>query len=233
MLNHAALLRAYEGYARALLQTYDIGEMLYRLTDQVVEVLEIDGAGVVLADDDDQLALVSTTDKRVATLQELQLENGRGPSIQAFHDNAQVASSDLAADDRWPELAAAARDQGLAAVAGLPMPVHEQRIGALDLWTVEPHDWTDEELRVGQVLANMASGYVLNNLELSESRDLAQQLQHALDSRVIVEQAKGIVAGKLDITPSDAFGLLRRHARSTSTKLHHVCQRIVDGDLDL
>lgn len=233
MLDHAALLRAYEGYAQALLRTYDIGEMLYRLTDQVLDVLDIDGAGVVLADDDDQLAAVTATDRRVAVLDEHQLEHRDGPALVAYHDNVQVRIDDLDVDDRWPELTAAAHDQGMRAVAALPMPVHARRIGALDLWSAEPHEWTDEELRVGQVLANMASGYVLNNLELSESRDLAEQLQHALDSRVVVEQAKGLVAGRRGITPTAAFDLLRDRARSTSTRLHEVCQRVVDGDLEV
>lgn len=233
MLDHAALLRAYEGYAQALLRTYDIGEMLYRLTDQVVEVLDIDGAGVVLADDDDRLAAVTATDRRAAVLDEHQLEHEDGPALVAFRDNVQVRIGDLDVDERWPGLSAAARDLGIRAVAALPMPVHARRIGALDLWSVDPHEWTDEELRVGQVLANMASGYVLNNLELSESRDLAEQLQHALDSRVVVEQAKGLVAGRRGITPTEAFDLLRQRARSTSTRLHEVCQGVVDGDLEL
>lgn len=233
MLDHAALLRAYEGYARALLQTYDIGEMLYRLTDQVVEVLGLDGAGVVLAEDDDTLTLVTATDKRVTFLEERQLDAGAGPSVTAFRDNTQVRIADLREHDAWPHLSEAAEEVGVRAVAGLPMPVHARRIGALDLWSVEPREWTDDELRVGQVLANMASGYVLNNLELSESRDLAEQLQHALNSRVIVEQAKGLLAGRRGISPTEAFDLLRRQARSTGTRLHDVCQRVVDGELDL
>lgn len=109
------------------------------------------------------------------------------------------------------------------------MPAASRRIGALNLYRDQPHDWTTEQLEVGQLLANMASGYVINRTEMDDTRNLVEQLQYALDSRVVIEQAKGIVAAQRDITPNAAFDLLRDRARSTSTRLHDVCQQVIDS----
>ncbi|HKJ54802.1 MAG TPA: GAF and ANTAR domain-containing protein [Nitriliruptoraceae bacterium] len=231
MINQSALLDVYEDFAAALLHAYDIGEMLYRLTDQVVEVLDVDGAGVALARDGQALAYVTASDERVAAIEEFQADSESGPCHAAFSANEQVRVDDVRVSDRWPAYGEVAASRGLLAVASLPMPVGERRIGAMDLYRETAGPWSDEVVRVAQVLANMASGYVLNNLELSESRTLAQQLQTALDSRVVIEQAKGVVAERRHVSPNDAFARLRDHARNSNQKLHEVCQQVVDREL--
>ncbi|MBY5161495.1 GAF and ANTAR domain-containing protein [Salsipaludibacter albus] len=231
MVDQHALVGAFEDFADATLHAYDIGEMLYRVTDQVVEVLDIDGAGVSLARGGEALQFVTATDRRAATIEDAQLSEREGPCQQAFHDGKQVAVGDLEEDCPWPDYGRAALDRGIRAVAGLPMPVGRDRIGAMDLYRAAPGPWTDEELRVAQLLADMASGYILNNMELSESRSLTMQLQEALDSRVVIEQAKGMISGRSDMSPNEAFELLRRHARSTGTRLHDLCRGVVDGDV--
>lgn len=232
MVDRTALVSAFEDYAHALLHPYDVGEMLYRLTDQVVEVLGVDGAGVSIARDD-RLSFLTSSGAPVAVLEEFQASTGQGPCHVAFRHGEQVRVGNLEEWDEWPEYRRVALDQGMSAVASLPMPVHEQRVGALDLYRTEPHDWTDDELRVAQLLADMASGYVRNNMQLSESRSLADQLQRALDSRVVVEQAKGVLSGRNDISPNVAFDLLRTRARTSSTKLHEVCEQVITGELRL
>lgn len=233
MINQTALLDTYEEFGKALLRSYEIGEMLYRLTDQVVAVLDIDGAGVCLADDDPGLTIVSTSDHHIAAIDDTQVTTGSGPIHRAYEDNQQVRIPDLGALDEWPEFRRAARARGMAAVAVLPMPVAERRIGALSLYRGEVHDWDDDEIQAGQSLANIASAYVLNHQSLSESTTLAKQLRSALDSRVVVEQAKGVLSGRHDITPNEAFGRLRSWARSNGRRLHDVCREVLDGTLDL
>lgn len=232
MVDRAALLSAFEDYAHALLHPYDIGEMLYRLTDQVVDVLGVDGAGVSIARND-RLSFLTSTGTAAAVLEEFQSSSGHGPSHLAYREGQQVRVNDLGRTDDWPEYGRVAIEQGLHAVAALPMPVHERRVGALDLYRAEPHEWGDDELRIAQLLANMASGYIRHNVQLSESRSLAEQLQQALDSRIIVEQAKGVLSGRNDIPPNQAFELLRTHARTTSIRLHDVCEHVVEGRLRL
>lgn len=233
MINQSALLDAYEDFGQALLRPYEIGDVLYRLTDQVVEVLDIDGSGVCLAADNGPLEFVSASDHHVAAIEDAQIAAGSGPVHHAYAANEQVRMADIDLDHRWPQFARAARDRGIRAVASLPMPVDERRIGALDLYRAEAHEWTDEEVQAGQGLANMASAYVLNHKALSESRTLAGQLRSALDSRIVVEQAKGLLAGRHDISPNEAFGRLRNHARTNGQRLHLVCRQVVEGTLDL
>lgn len=228
MINEDALRSAFSDYSEALLGPYQIGHVLYRLTDQVVDVLGIEGAGVSIAEDD-RLTFVAATDMRVATVEAHQDADGEGPCHDAYTSGERVPVGDLTTETRWPKYVALAIDQGCRAVAGLPMPAASRRIGALNLYRDQPHDWTTEQLEVGQLLANMASGYVINRTEMDDTRNLVEQLQYALDSRVVIEQAKGIVAAQRDITPDAAFEQLRDRARSTSTRLHDVCQQVVDS----
>lgn len=233
MVDQRALLAAFHDYSETLLRAFDAGDVLYRLTDQVMQVLGVDGAGVSVASGGGDLVFVAATDASVATVEAQQQAAGEGPCHQAYRTGDRVVVADLHDDHRWPEYREVAQAQGVRAVAGLPMPADERRIGALNLYHRAPRHWTDEELRVGQVLANMASGYIVNHRSLSESRKLASQLQHALDSRVVIEQAKGVIAGRTALSPEEAFDRLRRHARSNGTRLHALAQGIVDGEIDL
>ncbi|MBY5161332.1 GAF and ANTAR domain-containing protein [Salsipaludibacter albus] len=228
MIDQQALRRAFEDYASALLTRYQIGDVLYRLTDQVVDVLGVDGAGVSIAQDGEDLSFVAATDADVAVIEAQQESGGEGPCHEAYHTGEAVTVHDLADESRWPEYRETAMDQGCRAVAGLPMPTHVRRIGALNLYQHDPHDWTDDEISTGQLLANMASGYILNHDALAQSSTLVDQLQGALDSRVIIEQAKGIVAARRGVTTAAAFQLLRDRARSTNVRLHDLCQEVVD-----
>ncbi len=231
MVHHDALVAAFSDYADAVLAPYRIGDVLHRLIDQAVDVLGVDGAGVSLADGDD-LVFIAATDASIATIEATQEAGRQGPCHDAYRTGKQVTVNDLAGDRRWPTFGFVAIQAGCRAVAGLPMPSSDRSIGALNLFRNRPHEWSDEELTVGQLLANMASGYVLNQAELSESRTLAAQLQTALDSRIILEQAKGIVAERQGVTPDRAFDLLRQQARSTQTRLVDVCQAVVDTSRD-
>lgn len=229
VVNHDALVRAFADYAHALRSHYDVGTVLYRLTDHVVDVLQADGAGVSLARDEHHLAFVAATDGHVAAIEEQQIATGTGPCHDAFRTGEVVAVTDLATEDRWPEYTQAARNAGAAAVLGVPMPVDQRRIGAVNIYKHTAHDWAEHEITVAAVLADMATGYILNAGELEEARTLAQQLQHALDSRIIIEQAKGILAERNQITPAEAFQRLRKYARHTQTRLHDVAAQVVDG----
>lgn len=113
------------------------------------------------------------------------------------------------------------------------MPVDDDRIGALDLYRTAPGDWSQDELDVAQLLANVASGYILNWRSIDEQTTLAGQLQRPLDSRIVVEQAKGILAGRHDIDVGAAFELLRKYSRNQQTRLHEVCRRVISGDLKI
>lgn len=232
MIAHSALEAAFAEFAHALLDRYDIGTVLYRLTDHAVEVLGVDGAGVSLADGAG-LAFITASDDRVVRIEENQIEVAEGPCHDAHRTGRHVFCRDLASDERWPDYARVARAAGCRSVAGIPMPARQTTIGALNLYRSEPHDWTGRELQVAQILADMAAGHVVHARALDDARVLNRQLQHALDSRVIIEQAKGMIAARNGLDPAEAFTSLRAHARQRGRRLHDVAAEVVAGDLEL
>lgn len=232
MADQSALKHAFAEYARTIAHRYEIGEVLYRLTDQVVEVLDIGGAGVCLGDADGDLQFVTATDQPISHVEWAQVETQQGPCHEAFHSRAPVTVSDLAAEDRWPGFTSVALEVGMHAVAGIPMVVDDRRVGALNLYSHTPREWPADDIADAQLLADMATGYIVNAQTLTESERLTRQLQHALDSRVVIEQAKGVIAERHGIPTATAFNLLRGHARSTNTKIHDVARAVVERRLN-
>lgn len=232
MVDRTALVTAFEEYAHALLSTYDVGEMLYRLTDQVVAVLGVHGAGLSVARGND-LAFLAATDEDVSVAEHHQADTGEGPCHATFATGEQILVPDIVAEERWPGWRAVAVEAGFGAAATLPLPVDEGRIGVLDLYCRGANDWPSEDIRTAQVLANMASGYVLNTRQLAKSRDVAEQLQFALDNRVVVEQATGVLCGRHDLRPEQALDRLRNHARTFGVSMTDVSDRVIRGDLRL
>jgi GAF domain-containing protein len=233
MTDLTALNRAFAEYARTIAGPYRIGDVLYRLCDQMVDILPVDGAGVCLANPAGGLQFVSATDDMVAQIEEHQTEAGEGPCHEAFLRGTYVTCDDLTAEQRWGAYVPLALDMGLKAVAGIPMVVEQQRIGAVNLYTRTSGTWEEQTLEIARLLADMASGYILNARSLIASEQLANQLQHALDSRVVIEQAKGIIAEHHGVDTATAFERIRQHARATRAKLHDVASAIVDRDLRL
>jgi GAF domain-containing protein len=131
----------------------------------------------------------------------------------------------------WPEFAEAARRLGVAGVAGIPMRLADQTVGALDLYAAEPREWSDTDLSVARVLADAATSYIVNASSLRQQQQLNEQLQQALDSRIIIEQAKGITAQHDDITVEAAYERMRRHARDHNGTLRMVAEAIVNVGL--
>jgi GAF domain-containing protein len=157
--------------------------------------------------------------------------HGRGRGTASTEDEP-IVVDDLRADvDRWPRFAPAAIDHGLPAVLGIPMHVDGTTIGALNVYDRRARTWTQAEITVAQVLADMATAYIFMVDRLHSAERLAQQLQRALDSRIVVEQAKGALARVHDIDVSEAFELLRGYARDSNHKVHDVAAAVVDGTL--
>ena len=229
MIDQRSLLDVFREFATRLLGPYEIGPVLYELTDQVVAVLGVDGAAVSLADSDGVLRFVTATDADVAAIEEEQVAHDQGPCQEAFRTGQPVVVADLAACRAWPDYRQTAMGRGARAVAGVPMPVGDQRIGALNLYWQAPYEPPEEELGVAQLLADMATGYILNATARERAETLATQLQHALDSRIVIEQAKGMLVERHGLRPADAFQRIRMQARSANRRVHDVATDIVAG----
>ena len=233
MVDREALHGALTDFVRASVADYGIGDMLYRLTDAAVTVLACEGAGVSVGDGTGSLRFITATDERIVRIEEEQVRDQQGPCHDAYTTGEMVAVENLSdAQDRWPDYYEVAFTNGCQAVLGVPMGVGETSFGALNIYQRQVHPWRDDELEAAQLLAEMASGYILNLRRLTTAQQLAGQLQAALDSRVVIEQAKGIVATRRDVDMASAFDLIRRHARDNNRKIHDVAGEIVSGDLE-
>jgi len=222
-----ALAEAFVSLADTLVDEYDVIELLDRLSTDCVALLPVDAAGLLLSDQRGSLRVVSASTADAHLVELFQVQISEGPCLDCFHSSSQVTATDLSEDRRWPRFAARARDAGYRAVHALPLRLRSETIGALNLFgnlSLSPQD-----LRIGQALADVATIGILQERAIHHREILAEQLQVALNSRVIIEQASGILAerGRLDV--AQAFTLLRSHARSSGRRLSDLARDVVNG----
>jgi GAF domain-containing protein len=224
---HADRLQAVlTRFARTMTGGYDLSAVLYRLTDDVTEVLDIAGAGIAVSDGDDQLRYATASSDEVAVLERVQEEHQEGPCAEAFRSQEPVTISDIEERTDWVAYRSEARRLGFNAVAGVPLSLATERFGALNLYDRGPRSWTEEELSLARVLADVAAGYLVQG-RLEDTRRVAEQLQYALDTRVVIEQAKGILSAEWGVSVVEAFERLRRYCRNNNLNLRGVAQEVV------
>jgi GAF domain-containing protein len=226
--DQAALTRALSEFAQLLVREYEVSDALQDLVDGVTEVLGISGAGVSLLEGE-RLRFATAATDAIVLLERIQEETQNGPCVEAHQSGQPVLVTDLRdRPERWPELSEGAAEAGMLAVAGIPMRLNGTRLGALNLYHGATRDWSDEEISVSRLLADLATGYVANASRLDRLQHTAEQLQVALDSRLIIEQAKGLLAGERDISMEQAFEVLRGHARRNNASLRAVADAVVN-----
>jgi transcriptional regulator with GAF, ATPase, and Fis domain len=209
---------------------FDVIDFLHVLTDRSVQLLDVSAAGLLLADPRGELRVVAASNEAARLLELFQLQNDQGPCLDCFRAGQPVAAPDLAAAaSRWPRFAPAARQAGFAAVQALPMRLREQVIGALNLFGAAPGAFPAADIRVGQALADVATISLLHERSMRHSDALNEQLQTALNSRVLIEQAKGKLAERLGLDMGSAFNLLRDFARARNLRLSDLAQAFIDG----
>ena len=224
-----SLVQAFVRLADTLVADYDVIELFHALCADCVDLLGVDAAGLVLSDQRGALQVVSASSDAAQLLELFQLQADQGACLDAFRTSTQIAAPDLALETRWPQFAAGAREHGFAAVHALPMRLRGTTIGALNLFHREAHAMPAAELAVGQALADVATIAILSDRDARERERLTEQLQAALTSRVVLEQAKGILAERGRISLNEAFARLRTHARSTQQRLTDLARGVIDG----
>ncbi len=216
--------------ADTMVADFDVIDFLHLLTDRSVTLLAASAAGVVLADPRGELRVAAATSEESRLLELFQLQNDEGPCLECFRTGRAVTATDLAgAAPRWPRFAAAASRAGFMTVEALPMRLRDQVIGALNLFGSGPALLGSADLRIGQALADVATIGLLHERNVRRSETVAEQLQGALNSRVMIEQAKGKLAERLSIDMDHAFTMLREYARSSNQRLTDVARDFVLG----
>jgi len=219
-----------------LVHDFDALDTLTMLTERCVDLLDVHAAGVILADGQGGLSVAATSSERARLLEVFAVAIDAGPCLDCLQTGAPVYSEDLrspGARERWPRYAQGAEDAGFRATHALPMRLRDEVIGVLTLLHTDRHTLSDADARLGQALADAATIGLLHERAVRRAETVQEQLQSALNSRVVIEQAKGVVAGTADIDPEDAFARLRHHARGRGIRLTDLARGVVERTIDV
>jgi len=228
------LTTAFVTLADTLVADYDVVDLLQTLVDTCRDLLDASAAGIMLADSTGELAVVASTSEKSRLVEMMQLSSGFGPCVECFRTGTSVTVSDVDdLGDRWPGFREAALEQGFHSVHGVPLRLRGKVIGTLNLFRAEAGAMSDEDLAVAQGLADVATIGILQERTIREADVAKNQLQHALDSRVLIEQAKGVIAYMRDVDMDAAFRTLRDYSRSNNLNLRDVAELVVNRSLSL
>jgi len=228
------LAEVFVELADTLVEEFDVVEFLQTLTERSIELVDTDAAGLMLDDQRGNLQVVAYTDESARLLELFELQKEEGPCMECFATGRVIANVDLAdATSRWPLFAEAARETGFSVSHALPLRLRGQIVGALNLFTVARVRLTDDHLAVVQGLADIATIGLLHERAIRDQVVLAEQLQTALHSRIVIEQAKGVLSAQAGVTVAEAFRLLRTYARRTGQALTLVAEAVVVRRLDV
>lgn len=226
------ITNAFVSIANSLADGFDVVDLLSGLTTDCVRLLDVDAAGLLLADPRGVLHVVAASSERTRNLELFQLQRDQGPCLDCFHSGVAVAVSDLKmGPERWPEFTAAARRAGFVSVHALPMRLHDKVLGTLGLFGAHSGALNEDDLNLAQALAHVASVALVVDKAAADEAIVIQQLQTALTSRVSVEQAKGLLAQVGNMDMDGSFAALRKFARDHNQKISEVSQKLVSREI--
>lgn len=229
------LVDALAAFADTLVSDFDITELFLRLVETCVELADADQAGLLLMNRDGDLGIAAATSESTRLVELLQLQSREGPCLDAFRSGEAVPSGPLDGEEarrRWPEFSGQAASAGFDSVVAVPMRLREIVLGTLNLFRVGPGEASEREITITRALADLATIAIVQDRVVDNARELIDQLQTALDTRVSIEQAKGILAERAKVDLSTAFDRIRTYARSNNLRLSDLSSQIISGELD-
>ena len=222
------LVDTFVELADTLVADYDIVDLLYRLVMRCAHTLNARDAGILLPDADGTLEVVASTSERSHLISILQLNAHEGPCVDAYRTGRVTSVEDISEmRARWPKFAAAAGDVGYQSMHAFPLRLRNEVIGSLNLFSDRPGPLAEEDATATRGLADVATIGILHERAFREADIAREQLQHALDSRVVIEQAKGVISQSEDVDMEEAFHRLRERARSTQQKISDTAREII------
>lgn len=227
------LSAAFVKLADTLVADYDVVELLHWLVDECTRMLDTQAGGLMLVDPAGELQLVASTSEDAELVEILQLAAGEGPCLECFDTGRPVTVGDIRESaDRWPEFAAGALAHDFRSVHSTPMRLRGEVIGTMNLFSVHVGELAPADVAVAQALADVATIGILQERAIRSSNVVAEQLQFALDSRILVEQAKGVLAATSNLSMNEAFTTLRSYARNHNRTLRSVAEDVIARKLD-
>lgn len=227
------LTDAFVFLADSLVVGYDVVEILQSLVDSCAELVDAAAVGLALADENGVLSVVASTKEDDALVDLMQPDSGDGPCAESYRTGEVASVADIAADTRFPRFSTDAAALGFASAHVVPMRLRDTVIGALSIFRIEPGPLGDDDATVARALADVATISILHERALRDSSIAQQQLQRALDSRVIIEQAKGVIAQGHLVDMDEAFRLLRTYARTNGLNLRDVAELVVKRSITI
>jgi GAF domain-containing protein len=233
MTREADVVRSLVEMADTLVDDYDVVDLLTGLADRCVDLLGVSAAGVMLASPEGGLGLVASSSEAMRLLELFELQAQEGPCLDAFRTGQPVAHENLeAGSGRWPAFSAAALGAGFQSALALPLRLREAIIGALNLLRVTRTPMAEADVIVARAFADLATLSIVQHRAAAEAQRLNEQLSAALTSRVVIEQAKGVISERTGVALDGAFSRLRTYARNHNLRLTDVAQAAIDGTLD-
>lgn len=218
--------------ADSLVDDFDVVELLTLLTDRSVEVLDVAAAGILLVSTEGELGVMASSNEATRVLELFELQCEEGPCLDCYRTGSPIVAADLTtAHSRWPRFAVESLRAGFRSVTAFPMRLRGTTIGALNLFGHEAGSLDETDGRAAQAFADVATIAILQNRALMAAQVVNNELQHALQSRVVIEQAKGVLAATTGASVADGFELLRRYARRHNARLADVAADVVSRDL--
>jgi GAF domain-containing protein len=233
MTRESDVVRSLVEMADTLVEDYDVVDLLTRLTGRCVSLLGVSAAGVMLASPAGKLGLVASSSEAMRLLELFELQAQEGPCLDAFRTGDRIDYEDLqAGSGRWPSFSAAALEAGFRSASALPLRMREATLGALNLLSVTNAPMDEADIIVARAFADLAALSIVQHRASAEAQRLNEQLSEALTSRVVIEQAKGVISERAGTSLAEAFSRLRAYARNHNLRLTDVAQAAVHGTLD-
>ena len=233
MTREADVVRSLVEMADTLVDDYDVVDLLTGLADRCVNLLGVSAAGVMLVSPEGSLGLVASSSEAMRLLELFELQAQEGPCLDAFRTGQPVEHESLeAGSGRWPSFSAAALQAGFQSALALPLRLREATLGALNLLSVTRTPMDKADVVVARAFADLATLSIAQHRAAAEAQRLNEQLAAALASRVVIEQAKGVISERAGVDLAEAFSRLRRYARDHNRRLTDVAQAAIDGTLD-
>jgi GAF domain-containing protein len=226
------LARTLVELADTLVDDFDVVELLTLLTDRCVEVLDVAAAGIMLVAPDGDLRVIASSSEAMRMLELFELQSHEGPCLDCYRTGKPVVNQDLATSNgRWPRFGVEALEAGFHSAHALPMRLRGSIIGAINLFNTEPGEMPQADIDVAQAFADVATITILQHRAALAGQVVNEQLQSALNSRIVIEQAKGIVSERESLNMQQAFSALRSYARSHGLRLVDVANAVIAGTL--
>jgi GAF domain-containing protein len=233
MTREAEVVQSLVEMADTLVDDYDVVDLLTGLADRCVNLLGVSAAGVMLASPEGSLGLVASSSEAMRLLELFELQAQEGPCLDAFRTGQRVEHENLdAGTGRWPLFSAAALKAGFASALALPLRLREATLGALNLLSVTRPPMDEADVIVARAFADLATLSIVQHRAAAEAQRLNEQLSAALASRVVIEQAKGVISERAGVDLAEAFSRLRTYARNHNLRLTNVGEAAIDGTLD-